>query len=118
MHAPGEKQPDSDGIDVDLDFFKALAKGFLGSAVPLPRHEVEWMADAARIMALELGVRFLTDYLRGDTYFKLGIGDPVDLNRIRADVQFSIFQSMGSRMTEAKNFINDLYLAGGKTLHK
>jgi hypothetical protein len=108
INVSGEKMGNPDGIKIDLDIFKALARGFIGSSRPLPRHEVELMVDAARIMALELGVRFLTDYVRGDTYFRLGAGDPADLNRIRAAVQFSIFQGLGRRNEEARSYIADL----------
>ena len=52
------------------------------------------MADAAQIMALELGVRFLADYLRGDSYFRLGPADPRDLNKTRALVQFCVFERL------------------------
>ena len=40
--------------------------------------EVDLMADPPQIIALELGLRFLNDYLRGDSYFKLGPADPPD----------------------------------------
>jgi hypothetical protein len=109
INVSGEKPGNPDEIKIDLDIFKALARGFIGSSTPLPRYEVELMVDAARIMALELGVRFLTDYVRGDTYFSLGTGDPADLNRIRAAVQFSIFQGLGRRSEEARSYIADLY---------
>jgi hypothetical protein len=52
------------------------------------------MADAPAIMAIELGVRFLTDYLRGDSYFTLGPADPPDLNKTRALVQFRLFEKL------------------------
>ena len=109
INVSGEKPGLPDAIKIDLDIFKALARGFIGSSTHLPGHEVELMVDAARIMALELGVRFLTDYMRGDTYFRLGAGDPADLNRIRAAVQFSIFQGLGRRNEEARSYIADLY---------
>jgi hypothetical protein len=109
INVSGEKPGIPDAIKIDLDIFKALARGFIGSSTHLPGHEVELMVDAARIMALELGVRFLTDYMRGDTYFRLGAGDPADLNRIRAAVQFSIFQGLGRRNEEARSYIADLY---------
>jgi hypothetical protein len=116
INVSGEKLANPDEIKIDLDIFKALAKGFIETSTPLPRHEVELMVDAARIMALELGVRFLTDYVRGDTYFRLGAGDPADLNRIRAAVQFSLFQALGRRSDEARSYIADLYGAAKNRL--
>ena len=69
----------------------------------LPKGRVVGMAgilDAARFrafIALELGVRFLADYLRGDSYFRLCPGDPPDLNRTRALVQLTLFERLQAR---------------------
>jgi N-acetylhexosamine 1-kinase len=92
-----------------MDVFKAILGGFLRSAPLPPRHELELMVDAARIMTLELGIRFLADYLRGDTYFKPVAGDPEDLNRIRAAVQFSLFRNLGEIAPEATRAVNESY---------
>ena len=66
------------------------------------------MADAPQIIALELGLRFLTDYLRGDSYFKLGPADPPDLNRVRAMAQLALFRRLREGADEARRFIDDL----------
>jgi hypothetical protein len=63
------------------------------------------MVDAVRIIALELGIRFLTDYLRGDTYFKLGSTDPPDLNRVRGIAQLTLFERISDLYQEALNCI-------------
>jgi len=67
------------------------------------------MADEPQIIALELGVRFLTDYLRGDSYFKLGPADPPDLNRVRATAQLTLFRRLRERAEDAGRFIEDLH---------
>ena len=103
----GERKPDE--TEIDMDVFKALARGFIRSAPLPPRHEMELMVDAARIMALELGVRFLSDYLRGDTYFGTGNRDLEALNRNRAAVQFSVFQRLSERASAARRSIVELY---------
>jgi hypothetical protein len=105
----GERERNPDDIGIDMDVFKAVARGYIGSAPQIPRTEVELMVDAARIMALELGVRFLADYLRGDTYFRPGAGDPAGLNRTRATVQLSVFRCLGDRAAEAEQSIIKLY---------
>jgi N-acetylhexosamine 1-kinase len=92
VNIAGEREQDLERIDVDLRIFGALAKGFLCSARRAKPLEIGLMVDAAQIMALELGVRFLADYLRGDNYFQLKPGDPQDLNKIRAMVQFRLFE--------------------------
>ncbi|MDO8836316.1 MAG: hypothetical protein Q7V01_12015, partial [Vicinamibacterales bacterium] len=61
----------------------------------------------AQIIALELGMRFLTDYLRGNSYFKLGPADPLDLNRTRGMVQLTLFQRFRDRADVLKRIIAD-----------
>jgi len=114
VNTSGEFGDSSRGSGVDIEVFKALAYGFIRSAPQIPRDEISYMVDAARIMALELGVRFLTDYLRGDTYFGLPPDAPEDLNRTRAEVQFSVFHSLGGRADEVTLFIKNLYEEKGK----
>jgi hypothetical protein len=67
------------------------------------------MAAAPQIIALELGLRFLVDYLRGDSYFKLGPADPIDLNRTRAMAQLTLFRRLRERAEEAGRFVADLF---------
>jgi hypothetical protein len=92
----GEKERDLSKIRVDMAVYQALAQGFLSTVQRAPTSEIELMSDAVRIIALELGVRYLTDYLRGDSYFVLAATDPPDLNKLRATVQLTLFE----RLTE------------------
>lgn len=94
VNVAGETEPDLSRITVDLDVFHALARGFLSTVREATPIEISLMVDAVQILALELGVRFLADYLRGDTYFKLGPNDPPDLNKIRAKVQLTLFDKL------------------------
>jgi hypothetical protein len=52
------------------------------------------MTDAVEIISLELGLRFLTDYLRGNSYFRLTPTDSPDLNKIRGLVQLRLFEEL------------------------
>lgn len=90
----GEKEPDLDKVQVDLEIIDALARGFLGAAGDLPQAELELMPIAVEVLALELGVRFLMDYLRGDSYFVLGPQDRRDLNKVRGMVQLTLFERL------------------------
>ena len=56
--------------------------------------EVELAVAAVEIIALELGVRFMTDYIRGDSYFRLSPADPPSLNKIRGMVQLRLFERL------------------------
>jgi hypothetical protein len=108
VNVAGEKERDLSRVGVDMDVFRAVARGFLSTATEVTPAEVGLMVEAAQIIALELGLRFLTDYLRGDSYFKLGPADPPDLNRTRAMVQLTLFLKLRERAVEAKRFIGSL----------
>lgn len=67
-----EDEKDLSKIEFSLEMFEAFTKGFLeevGSSLT-PR-ERELLSFSAKIMTYECGIRFLTDYLEGDTYFKI-----------------------------------------------
>lgn len=90
----GERERDLSKVVVDEDVYKAVARGFLSSAQAVTDAEVAMMARAVQVIALELGMRFLTDYLRGDNYFRLRPGDPPDLNKVRGRVQLTLFKRL------------------------
>ncbi|MBX3120195.1 MAG: phosphotransferase [Fimbriimonadaceae bacterium] len=90
----GEKETDLSRIQVDREVYAAVRDGFLGAATTMPDNEIALMPRAVQAITLELGVRFLADYLRGDTYFRVAPTDPVDLNKTRAMVQIKLFEKL------------------------
>jgi hypothetical protein len=108
VNVAGEKEPDLSKVQADMEIYRALARGFLSTARAVTPAEVARMADAVEIIALELGIRFLADYLRGDSYFQLGPADPVDLNRTRAMVQLTLFERLRKHRDEAQKCIEEL----------
>lgn len=88
----GEKAVDTETVYLDIDVFKALMKGYVSSAHSLPPYEIKLMTIAPAIIAMELGTRFLTDYVRGDNYFGLTEQDKQDgvTNLSRARVQLRL----------------------------
>lgn len=104
----GEKEKDLSRVEVDMGIYSAIAKGFLSTTSSIQPQEAALMAEAVEIIALELGIRFLSDYLRGDSYFKLGSMDPPDLNRTRGFVQLTLFERLREKQQEAKKMIRDL----------
>ncbi len=66
-----EDDPDVAQIGVRLDRFEALVNGYLSSATFLNAAERSNLAFSGKLLTLECGIRFLTDYLSGDTYFKI-----------------------------------------------
>jgi Ser/Thr protein kinase RdoA (MazF antagonist) len=70
--APTTREDDAESgqIGVRLDRFETLVKGYLSTATFLNGEELAHLAFSGKLITLECGVRFLTDYLNGDTYFK------------------------------------------------
>ncbi|MBS1702019.1 MAG: phosphotransferase [Armatimonadetes bacterium] len=108
VNVAGEKETDLSKVKVDEDVYKAVAEGFLLAATEITDQEVSMMVPAVQAIALELGLRFLTDYLKGDTYFKLGDGDPKTLNKTRAMVQLTLYRRLVEFGPEAEGFIRSL----------
>lgn len=92
INPAGEKAIDIDSVSVDIDVFKALMQGYVSSAHSLPPYEMELMTIAPAVIGMELGMRFLTDYVRGDNYFGLTDQDKLDgvTNLSRARVQLRL----------------------------
>ena len=66
-----EDEPDLDKVWCSMEHFEAYAKGFIkGCDGQLTEKEIELLPMGAQVMTFECGMRFLTDYLQGDTYFK------------------------------------------------
>ena len=67
-----EDEKDLSKVSLDLELYALYAKGFLeGCGGRLTEEEVAMMPMGAKDMTLECGMRFLTDYLQGDVYFKI-----------------------------------------------
>jgi len=65
-----EDEKDLEKVHLSLELYEAFTRGFLGACgKALTKMETDTLADAARLITLEIGARFLTDYLEGDTYF-------------------------------------------------
>jgi hypothetical protein len=77
-----------DKLEVRLDRFESLVSGYLGTAKSfLNQAEAEHLAFAGKLLTLECGIRFLTDYLQGDVYFKIKHPDH-NLDRCRNQFAF------------------------------
>ncbi|MEM7235571.1 MAG: phosphotransferase, partial [Planctomycetota bacterium] len=106
----GEKERDLARVQVDMEIYEALVRGFLLTAEEVTKDEVALMVASVELITLELGVRFLADYLRGDSYFVLGPTDAPDLNKVRAMAQLTLFERLRDRAGDAQACV-DRYLA-------
>lgn len=66
-----EDETDLEKVSLSLELFESYTRGFLeGCSGRLTSQEIRMLAMGAKLMTLECGIRFLTDHLQGDTYFK------------------------------------------------
>ena len=87
-----EDEPDQSKVHFDLHLYEVFAKGYLSTAeASMSWAEKRSLAWGARLMTLECGIRFLTDYLEGDHYFH--IAHP-NHNLDRARTQFTLVRQM------------------------
>ncbi|PXX22113.1 phosphotransferase enzyme family protein [Hoylesella shahii] len=98
-----EDDPNLANVGFNMDIFKAFTKGYLTSAgaflTPIER---EHLPFAAKLFPFMQCVRFLTDYINGDVYYKIKYPEH---NLDRAKNQLALFNSVCSHEEEMKNFI-------------
>lgn len=98
-----EDDKDPDNVNFNMEIFKAFTKGYLESAksflLPI---EVENLPYAAALFPYMQCVRFLADYINGDTYYKIQYPEH---NLVRTKAQFKLLQSVEEQTPEMKKFI-------------
>jgi aminoglycoside phosphotransferase (APT) family kinase protein len=93
-----EDETDLSKITMHLDYYEALVEGYLDATAGfLGEVEVENLALAGKIITIETGLRFLTDYLSGDTYFRT---DRPEQNLDRCRAQFALAASIDEQLDE------------------
>ena len=93
-----EDEKDLKKISLSLARYEAFARGFLEACgKALTPKEIETLPWGAKLMTLECGVRFLTDYLEGDTYFRI---HRPEHNLDRTRTQFALVADMEKKWTQ------------------
>jgi len=101
-----EDERDLSKVTMQFSMFKALLRGYLSSAAGfLTRAEKQHLAAAGKLIAFEQGIRFLTDYLAGDIYYKVQ-RDGQNLDRCRT--QFKLVESIEQQEESMNLLINGL----------
>ena len=101
-----EDEADLSKVSINLDLFKAYSMGFLETAgESLTETEKSKLAFSARYMTYLIGLRFFTDYLGGDTYYKTHFPGH---NLQRARAQFRLLESMEENAAAMDAIISDL----------
>ena len=102
----GEESGGWEPVRFETDMCRAVLSGYFPVAGDfLDESDHEYFFDAARLIAFELGVRFLTDYLEGDVYFKV---KDRDQNLKRALVQFKLTESIEAQEPTIRTILGDL----------
>ena len=97
-----EDEKDLSKMSMDLHLFEVYTRGFLKSAASLTDEEVRMLPMGAYTMTLEVGLRFLTDFLEGDVYFKIAYPEH---NLVRARTQLKLVADMEQKMQEMERIV-------------
>ncbi|MDD2214456.1 MAG: mucin desulfatase, partial [Oscillospiraceae bacterium] len=91
-------------VKLDFDLYAAYCRGYLEAVGPsLTAEELRSLPWGARVITLETGIRFLTDFLDGDHYFKTSYPEH---NLIRARTQFKLVRDMEAQWDDLCAVIN------------
>lgn len=101
-----EDEKDLSLMQFNMDAFKYFTKGFLEELLSvMTKKEIELLPLSIRLLTYECGIRFLTDHLNGDTYFKIHReGHNLD----RARTQFKLYKDILKKTGEMEAYINEL----------
>ena len=97
-----EDEPNVDKMGLDLHLFEIYTRGYMEACPSLTQKEIEMLPTGAKILTLELAVRFLTDYLDGDRYFK---ADYPEHNLVRARAQMKLVADMEEKWEEMNRIV-------------
>ena len=102
----GEEAKDSESVTFDLGLCSGILQGYLpemhGVLNPI---EYDYIFDAVRVITFELGLRFLTDHLAGNIYFKVKDNEH---NLRRSIVQFRLMESLEDQEKEVRELVRKL----------
>jgi Ser/Thr protein kinase RdoA (MazF antagonist) len=101
-----EDELDLSKVRMQMPMFKQLARGYLAAAAPfLTKREKELIAFSGKLITFEIGLRFLTDYLSGDVYFRT---HRAEHNLDRCRTQFKLVESIERQEAAMQKFVNGL----------
>ncbi len=109
-----EDELDFNKLDMRLDRFDALVRGYLGAAQSfLNDAEIAHLAFSGKLLTLECGIRFLTDYILGDVYFKTKHPDH-NLDRCRN--QFAFVTAIEGKLSQMEKIVAKHHRADERVL--
>ncbi|MGD8464429.1 MAG: aminoglycoside phosphotransferase family protein [Anaerolineae bacterium] len=107
VNPAAEDERHLDKVALRLDAFERLVKGFLDATrAHLTPLEIELLPFSAKLMTLECGIRFLTDFINGDAYFRI---QRANQNLDRCRTQFKLVQEMEQHAGEMQRIVRQAY---------
>ena len=100
-----EDEKDLQKVQVRMPIFEALAKGYMEACSCLCEAEIENLVFSGKLISLEVAIRFLTDYLEGDIYFKT---NHKSHNLERARTQLKLVEQIEAHEPEMEQIVNNL----------
>lgn len=98
-----EDEKDLDKVHFSMELFQAYAEGYVGAVKEsITQKEAELLGYGAYLMTMECGMRFLGDYLSGDTYFATKYPEH---NLVRARTQFKLASEMEKQFNEMQKVV-------------
>lgn len=98
-----EDEKDASKMHLDINMYEAYVKGFIdGTEGLLAKEELLLFPEGAKMMTMECGMRFLSDYLLGDTYFKIKYPEH---NLVRCRTQFALVADMEKHWDEMHEIV-------------
>ena len=115
INSASEDEPDLYKIQLNMHLFKAYTQGYINKSIDfLEEKEIESLYHGVMLFPYMQGVRFLTDYLQGDTYYKIAYPEH---NLIRTKAQLQLLVKL-EEQSEAINQIISEAVTANKTIHK
>lgn len=101
-----EDETDLTKVHFDTEAFKHFAEGYLSETKDcLTKAEIDLLGFSAKLLTYECGIRFLTDFLDGDTYFRI---HRENHNLDRARNQFALVAEIAEKEEELKNIVKGI----------
>ncbi len=101
-----EDEPDASKIGVNMDLFRVFTDGFVTEiANTITEEEIRNLPLGVLVITCELAMRFLTDYINGDVYFKVRYPEH---NLVRAHAQMRLLEVFEERMPEMQAYVDGL----------
>ena len=101
-----EDEPDLSKVRLQRPMFEALARGYVEATRDiLTPVERSYLAFSGKLISYTIGIRFLTDYLKGDVYFRV---HRPDHNLARCRTQFQLVRSIAEQEEELQKFVDQL----------